>query len=80
MNKEEYYNRVKKTRSKLMTDRISADEEYQIICQINYLSNQYIKTLEQALDEIEIKLQNETILIDDEIERLLQIINKAKGE
>lgn len=53
MNKEEYYNRVKKTRSKVMTDRMSVDEEYKMICQINYLNNQYIKTLEQALEEIE---------------------------
>lgn len=53
MNKEEYYNRVKKTRIKEMTDRTSRDEDYQISCQINYLSKRYIETLENALDEIE---------------------------
>lgn len=84
MNKEEYYNRVKKTRSKVMTDRMSVDEEYKMICQINYLNNQYIKTLEQALDEIEKYIEKhkhlnwyvESCYKDN----LLQIIKKAKGE
>ena len=82
MNRQEYYNRVKKTRNKTITDRTSKDEDYQILCQINYLSKQYIETLENALDEIEEILKqpmsNEFALCKalDEIEI---IVNKTKG-
>lgn len=36
--------------------------------------------LEQALDEIDINLQNETLLVEEEIDKLRKIIKKAKEE
>ena len=47
MNKEEYYKRTEKINNKFKTDRVSADEEYQLVCQRNYLSAKYIEHLEQ---------------------------------
>ena len=47
MNKEEYYSRIEKINNKFRTDRVSADEEYQLVCQKNYLSTKYIENLEQ---------------------------------
>lgn len=47
MNKEEYYKRIERINDKFKTDRVSADEEYQLICQRNYLSTKYIEQLEQ---------------------------------
>ena len=41
MNKEEYYSRIEKINNKFRTDRVSADEEYQLVCQRNYLSTKY---------------------------------------
>ena len=36
MNKEEYYKRIERINDKFKTDRVSADEEYQLVCQKNY--------------------------------------------
>lgn len=47
MNKEEYYKRIGRINSKFKTDRVSKDEEYQLVCQKNYLSTKYIENLEQ---------------------------------
>ena len=47
MNKEEYYKRIERINNRFKTDRVSADEEYQLICQRNYLSTKYIEHLEQ---------------------------------
>ena len=47
MNKEEYYKRIEKINNRFRTDRVSADEEYQLVCQRNYLSTKYIEHLEQ---------------------------------
>lgn len=47
MNKEEYYKRIEKINNRSKTDRVSADEEYQLVCQKNYLSTKYIESLEQ---------------------------------
>ena len=47
MDKEEYYSRIEKINNKFRTDRVSADEEYQLVCQRNYLSTKYIENLEQ---------------------------------
>ena len=33
--------------NRFKTDRVSADEEYQLVCQRNYLSTKYIENLEQ---------------------------------
>ena len=47
MDKEEYYKRIGKINNRFKTDRVSADEEYQLVCQRNYLSTKYIENLEQ---------------------------------
>ena len=47
MDKEEYYKRIEKINNRFKTDRVSADEEYQLVCQNNYLSTKYIERLEQ---------------------------------
>ena len=47
MDKEEYYKRIGKINNRFKTDRVSADEEYQLVCQRNYLSTKYIEHLEQ---------------------------------
>lgn len=47
MDKEEYYKRIEKINNRFKTDRVSADEEYQLVCQKNYLSTKYIERLEQ---------------------------------
>ena len=56
MNKEEYYRRIEKINDKFRTDSVSADEEYQLVCQRNYLSTTYIENLEQ-----QVKKQREVI-------------------
>ena len=47
MDKEEYYKRIERINNRFKTDRVSADEEYQLVCQKNYLSTKYIECLEQ---------------------------------
>ena len=61
MDKEEYYKRIEKINNRFKTDRVSADEEYQLVCQKNYLSTKYIEYLEQQC-----KKQKE--VIDEAIE------------
>lgn len=51
MDKEEYYKRIEKINNRFRTDRVSADEEYQLVCQRNYLSTKYIEYLEQQCKE-----------------------------
>ena len=51
MDKEEYYKRIEKINNRFKTDRVSADEEYQLVCQRNYLSTKYIEHLEQRCQE-----------------------------
>ena len=63
MDKEEYYKRIEKINNRFRTDRVSADEEYQLVCQRNYLSTKYIEHLEQ-----QVKKQKE--VIDETIKRL----------
>lgn len=47
MDKEEYYKRIEKINNRFKTDRVSVEEEYQLVCQRNYLSTKYIENLEQ---------------------------------
>ena len=70
MDKEEYYKRIEKINNRFRTDRVSADEEYQLVCQRNYLSTKYIEHLEQqckkqkeAID----KATNELFILKDMI-------------
>ena len=63
MDKEEYYKRIEKINNRFRADRVSVDEEYQLVCQKNYLSTKYIEHLEQQC-----KKQKE--VIDKTIEKL----------
>lgn len=65
---EEYYKRIEKINNRFKTDRISADEEYQLVCQKNYLSTKYIEHLEQ-----QVKKQKEVI------NRAIEFTNKNWG-
>lgn len=56
MEKEEYYKRIERINNRFRTDRVSADEEYQLVCQRNYLSTKYIEHL-----ELQCKKQKEVI-------------------
>lgn len=56
MDKEEYYKRIEKINNRFKTDRVGAYEEYQLVCQRNYLSTKYIENLEQ-----QVKKQKEVI-------------------
>ena len=47
MDKEEYYKRIERINNRFKTDRVNADEKYQLVCQRNYLSTKYIENLEQ---------------------------------
>lgn len=51
MDKEEYYKRIERINNRFKTDRVSADEEYQLVCQRNYLSTKYIENLEQQCNK-----------------------------
>ena len=68
MNKEEYYNRIEKINNRFKTDRVSADEEYQLVCQRNYLSTKYIENLEQQC-----KKQKEVI------DKAIKLLNKYES-
>lgn len=67
MNKEEYYKRIEKINNRFKTDRVSAYEEYQLVCQKNYLSTKYIERL-----ELQCKKQEEVI------DNFLDIVDKSK--
>lgn len=47
MDKAEYYKLIERINNRFRADRVSADEEYQLVCQKNYLSTKYIEYLEQ---------------------------------
>ena len=49
MKKEEFYRRMEKIKHRRWTDRVSADEDYNLTCQENYLMNKYIENLEQQV-------------------------------
>ena len=63
MDKEEYYKRIEKINNRFKTDSVSAYEEYQLVCQRNYLSTKYIEHLEQQCKkqkEVIDRILNET--------------------
>ena len=72
MDKEQYYKRIERINNRLKTDRVSADEEYQLVCQRNYLSTKYIENLEQQC-----KKQKEVI---NKITDLIKQYGKYDGE
>lgn len=73
MNKEEYYKRIGKINNRFKTDRVSADEEYQLVCQKNYLSTKYIEKLEQ-----QVKKKKE--VIDKANKKLNNFVDCCKAE
>ena len=72
MDKKEYYKRIERINNRFKTDRVGADEEYQLVCQRNYLSTKYIEHLEQKC-----KKQKEVI---DKITDLIKQYGKYDGE
>lgn len=92
MDKEEYYKRIEKINNRFKTDRVSADEEYQLVCQRNYLSTKYIEHLEQqckkqqeinqkAIEYIKEKqkIQYKFVLSQIECDDLLQILEDKEA-
>lgn len=76
MDKEEYYKRIERINNRFKTDRVSADEEYQLVCQRNYLSTKYIEHLEQ-----QVKKQKEVInRIFNETKETRDIIINNRGD
>ena len=85
MDKEEYYKRMEKINNRFKTDRVSADEEYQLVCQRNYLSTKYIANLEQqckkqqeVIDKVKDLLSDEFLEVMDR-DILLQILEKGES-
>jgi len=85
MDKEEYYKRIEKINNRFKTDRVSAYEEYQLVCQRNYLSAKYIEHLEQqckkqkeVIEKIVYKIENYTTLNEPRIRKeLLDILKEV---
>ena len=67
MDKEEYYKRIEKINNRFKTDRVSADEEYQLVCQRNYLSTKYIESLEQQCQKQKEVIDNAIEYINDNL-------------
>ena len=67
MDKEEYYKRIERINNRFKTDRVSADEEYQLVCQRNYLSTKYIENLEQQCKKQKEVIDNAIEYINDNL-------------
>ena len=67
MDKEEYYKQIEKINNRFKTDRVSADEEYQLVCQRNYLSAKYIANLEQQCKKQKEVIDNAIEYINDNL-------------
>ena len=82
MNKEEYYNRIEKINNRFKTDRVSADEEYQLVCQRNYLLTKYIEHLEQQCKKQKEVIDRKKYLLTEqgaELKELYSEIDKLQG-
>ena len=89
MDKEEYYKRIERINNRFKTDRVGADEEYQLVCQRNYLSTKYIEHLEQqckkqkeAIDKAILELASidgnlSNSQLSDRICNLIDILNEV---
>lgn len=83
MNKEEYYKRIEKLNNRFKTDRVSADEEYHLVCQKNYLSTKYIEHLQQGinhLDEVNCRLRRKIGQLEEQCKKQKKVITKIKME
>ena len=82
MDKEEYYKRIERINDKFKTDRVSADEEYQLVCQRNYLSTKYIEHLEQQCKKQKEVIDRKKYLLTEqgaELKELYSEIDKLQG-
>ena len=88
MDKEEYYKRIERINNRFKTDRVSVDEEYQLVCQRNYLSTKYIEHLEQQckkqkelIDKAVLELANiDGNLSNSQLsDRICNLIDMLKG-
>lgn len=82
MNKEEYYKRIEKINNRFRTDRVIADEEYQLVCQRNYLSTKYIEHLEQKCKKQKEVINKKKYLLTEqgvELRKLYSEIYKLQG-
>ena len=74
MDKEEYYKRIERINNRFRTDRVNADEEYQLVCQRNYLSTKYIENLEQ-----QVKKQKEVIdMFLEKVDKNKKLLNNPE--
>lgn len=80
MNNEEYYKRLEKINNRFKTDRVSADEEYYLVCQKNYLSTKYIEHLEQqckkqkeVIDKAIEYISNKKAIINTDVIRIFDL-------
>ena len=73
MDKKEYYKRIERINNRFKTDRVSADEEYQLVCQRNYLSTKYIEHLEQQCKKQKEVINKITSNIENDIDGFLTI-------
>lgn len=80
MNKEEYYKRIGRINSKLKTDRVSKDEEYQLVCQRNYLSTKYIEHLEQQCKKQQEVIDKTRKFLKDEGQKQYNIHDNYRGK
>lgn len=79
MNKEEYYKRIEKINNRFKTDRVGADEEYQLVCERNYLSTKYIENLEQKCKKLKQAI-NKAILFYENNEQECVIGRTGEGK
>lgn len=80
MNKEEYYKRIEKINNRFKTDRVSADEEYQLVCQRNYLSTKYIEHLEQQCKKQQEVIDKTRKFLKDEGQKQYNIHDNYRGK
>lgn len=80
MDKEEYYKRIEKINNRFKTDRVSADEEYQLVCQRNYLSTKYIEHLEQQCKKQQEVIDKTRKFLKDEGQKQYNIHDNYRGK
>lgn len=80
MNKEEYYKRIEKINNRFKTDRVGAYEEYQLVCQRNYLSTKYIEHLEQQCKKQQEVIDKTRKFLKDEGQKQYNIHDNYRGK
>ena len=91
MDKKEYYKRIEKINNRFKTDRVGADEEYQLVCQKNYLSTKYMfleqqcKKQKEVMDKAINRIVKETKSMPTNgckirLIEILEILNEVKDD